>query len=97
VLTQPPTQLLVAEFLLLFFRQETRPHYPADMATDDSGPNLLVRGVAFLLVLGSPFRAEIEQLDSSALERAAAAVEEKLSVWEGKEAPLSAHVATAIR
>ena len=47
------------------------------------------------IVLGSPFRAEIERLDSSALERATAKVTEALLPWDGIEAPLSAHVATA--
>lgn len=41
------------------------------------------------------FRAEIERLDTSALERATAAVFEALLPWDGKDAPMSAHVATA--
>jgi ubiquinone/menaquinone biosynthesis C-methylase UbiE len=49
------------------------------------------------IVLGSPFRAEIERLDPSALERATAAVEEALRPWDGTSAPLSAHIATAVR
>jgi ubiquinone/menaquinone biosynthesis C-methylase UbiE len=49
------------------------------------------------IVLGSPFRAEIERLDASALERATAAVEQALQDWDGKSAPLSAHIATASR
>jgi ubiquinone/menaquinone biosynthesis C-methylase UbiE len=47
------------------------------------------------IVLGSPFRAEIERLDTAALERATAAVFETLLPWDGKDAPMSAHVATA--
>ena len=49
------------------------------------------------IVLGSPFRAEIERLDSSALERALTAVTEALRPWDGKDAPMSAHIATATR
>ncbi|HJQ52115.1 MAG TPA: methyltransferase domain-containing protein [Gaiellaceae bacterium] len=49
------------------------------------------------IVLGSPFRAEIERLDASALERATAAVREALLPWDGKDAPMGAHVATATR
>ena len=48
------------------------------------------------IVLGSPFRAEIEQLDPSALEHAVTAVAEALLPWNGKDASMSAHVATAI-
>jgi ubiquinone/menaquinone biosynthesis C-methylase UbiE len=47
------------------------------------------------IVLGSPFRAEIERLDPSALERATTVVAEALAPWDGKGAPLSAHIATA--
>jgi ubiquinone/menaquinone biosynthesis C-methylase UbiE len=49
------------------------------------------------IVLGSPFRAEIEKSDPSALERALTAVTEALLPWDGKDASMSAHVATAIR
>lgn len=49
------------------------------------------------IVLGSPFRAEIERLDSSALERALMAVTEALLPWDGKDATMSAHIATATR
>ena len=50
------------------------------------------------IVLGSPFRAEIERLDASALERATAAVEEALSTWDWNvRAHAPAHVATARR
>jgi ubiquinone/menaquinone biosynthesis C-methylase UbiE len=49
------------------------------------------------IVLGSPFRAEIERLDPTALERATVAVTEALRPWDGKSAPMSAHVATATR
>jgi ubiquinone/menaquinone biosynthesis C-methylase UbiE len=49
------------------------------------------------IVLGSPFRAEIERLDSSALERALTAVTAALRSWDGKDATMSAHIATATR
>ena len=49
------------------------------------------------IVLGSPFRGEIERLDPSALERAATAVEQALQPWDGTSAPMSAHIATATR
>ena len=55
------------------------------------------RDAARGIVLGSPFRAEIERLDASALERATTAVEQALGEWDGAEAPMSAHIATAIR
>jgi hypothetical protein len=49
------------------------------------------------IVLGSPFRAEIERLDPSALGRATAAVEQALNRWDGTSAPMSTHIATATR
>lgn len=49
------------------------------------------------LVLGSPFRSEIERRDPSALGRAVNAVTEALRPWDGKDAPISAHVVTARR
>ena len=55
------------------------------------------RDAAHDIVLGSPFRAEIEQLDPSALERATIAVEDALGAWDGMYAPMSAHIATARR
>jgi ubiquinone/menaquinone biosynthesis C-methylase UbiE len=47
------------------------------------------------LVFGSPFRSEIERRDPSALDRAAEAVAQTLARWDGKEAPMSAHLVTA--
>lgn len=47
------------------------------------------------IVLGSPFRAEIEGLDAAALEQATRAVAEALQPWDGTSAPMSAHIATA--
>jgi ubiquinone/menaquinone biosynthesis C-methylase UbiE len=55
------------------------------------------RDAAHGIVLGSPFRAEIERIDATALERAATAVEEALVPWDGKHAPMSVHIATATR
>ena len=48
-------------------------------------------------VVGSPFRSEIERRDSSGLERARHTVTAALARWNGKGAPMSAHVATATR
>ena len=47
------------------------------------------------LVFGSPFRAEIERRDPSAVDRAAEAVAHALVQWDGKDAPISAHVVMA--
>jgi ubiquinone/menaquinone biosynthesis C-methylase UbiE len=49
------------------------------------------------IVLGSPFRAEIERRDPSALDRAVDAVTEALLPWDGKDATMSAHVVTATK
>ena len=53
------------------------------------------RGAAVGMVLGSPFRAEIERRDPDALERAVDAVTEALASLDGADAPMSAHVVTA--
>jgi ubiquinone/menaquinone biosynthesis C-methylase UbiE len=55
------------------------------------------RDAAQGMVLGSPFRAEIERRDPSALDRAVDAVTEALRPWDGKDAPMSAHVVTATK
>ena len=55
------------------------------------------RDAAHGIVLGSPFRGEIERLDASALGRATAAVEAALQPWNGTRAPMSAHIAAATR
>jgi ubiquinone/menaquinone biosynthesis C-methylase UbiE len=47
------------------------------------------------IVLGSPFRSEIERRDPAALDRAVEAVAEALRPWDGKDASMSAHVVTA--
>lgn len=53
------------------------------------------RGAAVGMVLGSPFRAEIERRDPGGLERAVDAVTEALVPLEGTEAEMAAHVITA--
>jgi ubiquinone/menaquinone biosynthesis C-methylase UbiE len=53
------------------------------------------RDAAAGMVLGSPFRAEIERRDPDGLERAVDAVTEALGSLDGSEAPVSAHVVTA--
>ena len=55
------------------------------------------RDAAIGLVLGSPFRAEIERRDAAALDRALDAVTAALAPWDGSDAPMSAHVATATK
>jgi len=55
------------------------------------------RDAAQGLVLGSPFRSEIERRDPSALDRAMNAVAKALRSWDGKDAPMSAHVVTATK
>lgn len=50
---------------------------------------------AHALVFGSPFRSEIERRDPSALDRSADAVINALKPWDGKDAPISAHVISA--
>jgi ubiquinone/menaquinone biosynthesis C-methylase UbiE len=55
------------------------------------------RDAAQAMVLGSPFRAEIERRDSSALDRALDAVTAALARWDGSDAPMSAHVVTATK
>jgi ubiquinone/menaquinone biosynthesis C-methylase UbiE len=68
-----------------------------DLETVALSSSVTARDAAHGIVLGSPFRAEIERLDPSALERATTAVGEALLAWDGKSAPMSAHVATATR
>ncbi|MGZ4315484.1 MAG: class I SAM-dependent methyltransferase [Gaiellaceae bacterium] len=68
-----------------------------ELETVELSSSVTARDAARGIVLGSPFRAEIERLDASALERATAAVENALEAWDGKDAPMSAHVATATR
>ena len=55
------------------------------------------RDAARGMVLGSPFRAEIERRDPSGLDRALDAVTAALARWDGNDAPMSAHVVTATK
>jgi SAM-dependent methyltransferase len=55
------------------------------------------RDAAHGIVLGSPFRSEIERRNPSAIDRAVEAVADALAQWDGKNAPMSAHVVTATR
>lgn len=68
-----------------------------ELETVELSSRVTARDAAHGIVLGSPFRAEIGRLDASALERATAAVEQALGPWDGTNAPLSAHIATATR
>jgi ubiquinone/menaquinone biosynthesis C-methylase UbiE len=55
------------------------------------------RDAAQGIVLGSPLRSEIERRDPTALDRAVNAVTGALRRWDGKDAPMSAHVVTATK
>jgi ubiquinone/menaquinone biosynthesis C-methylase UbiE len=68
-----------------------------DLETVRLSSPVRARDAAHGIVLGSPFRAEIEQLGESALERAATAVARALRGWDGTHAPMSAHIVTATR
>jgi ubiquinone/menaquinone biosynthesis C-methylase UbiE len=58
---------------------------------------VVARDAAHGLVLGSPFRAEIERRDPTGLDRALDAVTAALARWDGNDAPMSAHVVTATK
>jgi ubiquinone/menaquinone biosynthesis C-methylase UbiE len=68
-----------------------------ELETVELSTRVIARDAAHGIVLGSPFRAEIERLHESALERAATAVDQALRPWDGTTAPMSAHIATASR
>ncbi len=68
-----------------------------DVETVQLASQVVAHEAAQGIVLGSPFRAEIERLDPTALERAVATVTSALLPFDGKRATMSAHVATAIR
>lgn len=55
------------------------------------------RDAAAGMVLGSPFRAEIERRDADSTERALDAVTAALRALDGEEAPVAAHLVTARR
>jgi ubiquinone/menaquinone biosynthesis C-methylase UbiE len=65
--------------------------------TITSSSRVDARDAAHGLVLGSPFRAEIERRDSSGLDRALDAVTEALQSLDGKDALISAHLVTATK
>ena len=65
--------------------------------TIEASSRVNAREAAQGMVLGSPFRSEIERRDPSALDRAVSAVTEALRPWDGKDAPISAHVVTAAK
>jgi ubiquinone/menaquinone biosynthesis C-methylase UbiE len=66
-----------------------------DVETVGLASRVSARDAARGMVLGSPFRGEIERRDPSALERALDAVASALAPWDGQDAPLSAHLAMA--
>jgi hypothetical protein len=68
-----------------------------ELETVELSSPVTARDAAHGIVLGSPFRSEIERLDASALERATDAVEQALRAWDGTNAPMSGHIATATR
>ena len=55
------------------------------------------RDAARGLILGSPFRAEIERRDSSGLDRVLDAVTAAFARFDGTDTPMSAHVVTAVK
>jgi ubiquinone/menaquinone biosynthesis C-methylase UbiE len=71
----------------------------ADVAIDTITlmTRVIARDAAAGMVLGSPFRAEIERRDPDALEPALAAVTAALQPLDGQDAPVAAHVVTARR
>src|SRR3954453_6651626 len=66
-----------------------------ELETAELSSLVSARDAARGIVLGSPFLAEIERPDPSALERGTAAVEQALQPWDGTSAVMSAHIATA--
>lgn len=56
---------------------------------------VIARDAAYGMVLGSPFRAEIERRDPNGLDRALDAVTHALEPLDGTEAAMSAHLVTA--
>jgi ubiquinone/menaquinone biosynthesis C-methylase UbiE len=68
-----------------------------EVETVELSSRVSARDAAHGIVLGSPFRAEIENHGSSALARGTTAVEEALGDWNARDAPMSAHIASAER
>ncbi|MFN2627112.1 MAG: hypothetical protein ABR569_00570 [Gaiellaceae bacterium] len=68
-----------------------------ELETVELASRVSARDAARGIVVGSPFRSEIERLDPTAIGRATAAVEEALRRRDGTNAPMSAHIAAATR
>jgi hypothetical protein len=68
-----------------------------DLQTCELSSRVTARDAALGFVLGSPLRSQIEQRDPKVLDRAVDAVTEALREWDGKEAPMSAHLAIATK
>lgn len=66
-----------------------------ELQTCELTTHVNAKNAAMGLVLGSPLRSQIEQRDPSMVDRALDAVTESLQEWDGKEAPMSAHLAIA--
>jgi ubiquinone/menaquinone biosynthesis C-methylase UbiE len=66
-----------------------------DVETIKLSSRVNAHDAAQAFVFGSPFRLEIERRDPAALDRAAEAVAQALVEWDGKDAPMSAHLITA--
>ena len=66
-----------------------------EIETIESSSRVNAQDAAHGLVFGSPLGSEIERRDPLALDRAAQAVAQPLVRWDGKDAPMSAHFATA--
>jgi ubiquinone/menaquinone biosynthesis C-methylase UbiE len=66
-----------------------------EIETIEASSRVIARDAAQGLVFGSPLRSEIQQRDPAGLERAAQAVAQALAPWDGQDAPMSAHFATA--
>jgi len=66
-----------------------------EIETIELSSRVNARDAAQGLVFGSPLRAEIERRDPSALDRTADSVARGLARWDGKDAPMSAHLVTA--
>ena len=68
-----------------------------ELETLDLSSRIDARDAAIGMVFGSPFRAEIERRDPTALARASDAVAEALRPFDGLDATISAHLVTSTR
>ncbi len=66
-----------------------------EIETIERSSRVNARDAAQGLVFGSPFRSEIERRDPLALQRAAGVIAQALESWDGRYAPMSAHIVTA--